>query len=208
MGNNDAGALIIKNIAMFEAATTLLATDVSEKVFDAIDDLIKRSIGKKTDWEGKYGCYEDETWFAPTKWRTEVGDDWLAWYSWDWIGEGDNWNLSGICGQGKEKTGFKFNVNTALIGCGGRLRPWRQFTSRVLDEYTELRGAGFIYQEHDGTWFSPWKISPENLSECYRDDAIVESLGPVEEALHSLDNVHHIFCKILESAKAHFQENS
>lgn len=203
---NDAGALLIKNIEMFEMATELLESEVTASILNGVAEAVKNEVDIQADWFGLFSCLDGgEIWFGPKTWKPISGEDWVAWYSMDWLGKEDAFLVSGICGQGKSKVGFKFNINTDMLGSEVTKKTWKNFSTEILVEVADLREAGFTYYEEDGTWFLQFQIDPEELSEFYKRNCIAKAMVPVESALRRLFDVHYVFVKIVEKAKKRFR---
>lgn len=71
-------------------------------------------------------------------------------------------------------------------------------------EHPDIELAGFQFEAADGTWFLPWKLDAKLLAENYVSDSIEDALGPVQEALKTIETIHPVFEKIVEAAQQQF----
>lgn len=209
MDNEEAAALIIRNIAMIEEANRLLQGDLSQKVFGAIDQTIQswvealeglEWVGSFDFWNGRWGTY-----FGPEQWRAgdEEAEHWIASFDLGAIGDNDEeeW-LTALLAACQQRIGFRFSVDRSLLNVG--IRAWRAFASEKNQEYPEIEQAGFQFEPRKGTWFLPWQINADLLAESYVNDAIEDALGPLKEALEQIEFVYPAFVNLVESAQENF----
>lgn len=204
MDNKQAAALVIENIAMLEEAKTLLDGEVTESIFEAIDQLIK-NWSDETGWVGDYNFYERVTWFGPRQWQLgkDIESSRLASFWWDSCEVDDHWWLTMLLAAGTGRAGFRFQADRAQLPRAGK-KVWKAFASQMNQEHPDIELAGFQFEAADGTWFLPWKLDAKTLAENYVSDSIEDALGPVQEALKTIKAIHPVFEKIVEAALQQF----
>ncbi|MBV5273159.1 MAG: hypothetical protein JZU52_05805 [Lamprocystis purpurea] len=209
MDNEEAAALIIKNIAMIEEANRLLQGDLSEKVFGAIDQTIQSWMDdlEGLEWVGSFDFWNSRwgTYFGPEQWKTgdEEAEHWIASFDLGAIGDddGEEW-LTALLAARRQRIGFRFSVDRSLLNV--KIKAWRTFASEKNQECPEIEQGGFQFEPREGTWFLPWQINADLLAETYVNDAIEDALDPLKEALERIHVVYPIFVELVESAQQHF----
>ena len=206
MSDNEAGALVIENIAMLEEAIALVNGEVSEKIFQAIDFVIKDWV-KENGCDGCFNWFEAETYFGALDWKigSEAEASWIAWFVMDRRGTlDDEFNLTSCLGVRDTQIGFRFTINYGNLAKIKKY-DWRKFTDQMNLEYPEIENIGFQYEpKEDGTWFLPWRLDGKLLAECYRQDTIEDAMEPIKEALENLKVSLPLFDKIIEKAQIKF----
>jgi len=204
--DNQAGALVIENIAMLEDAIALVEGEVSEKVFNAIDATIKEwadSMG----WEGEYNFYnEKDTSFGHPAWKIlSEEESWLAWFSIQGkhTDAPDNYWLTVFLGARSSRIGLQFHLEYKRLGNAGRVA-WRKFAERFNQSHPKIEQAGFEFEATDGTWMLPWQLDRKKLAESYLNDAIEDALEPLQTALERVKTIYPIFAELVDSAQREF----
>ena len=218
MSHKQAGKLIIENIQMLEEAIRLLGVDLSQEIFDVIDNLVKEKIDTFTeDWDGTYALFEEGIDFAPVTWKAvSTGqykfEDYFAQYelTYNSIGVDSNsaeyW-LTCFFSNTFEEMVFKFKPNrenfTKCIKAS-----WKNFAVSQNEKYPEIESLGFKYSAKEGEWYLPIdSLNQQWVADCYVEDNLADAMSPITEALDKLYQAHPYFDKIVEAAKAEFGVN-
>lgn len=203
MSDNQAGALVIKNIAIIEEAIALVKGEVSAKVFNAIDETIK-NWAETMKWEGSYNFTEDkDTYFGPSVWTMGTREeDWLAWFCIQGIETGtpDEYWLTYFLAARNSRIGFQFKLAYQRLGNVGKVA-WRNFAVHFNQSHPEIEQAGFEFEATDGTWMLPWQLDSNTLAESYLNDAIEDALEPLQTALERVKTIYPVFAELVESAQ-------
>ncbi len=210
MIDNQAGALVIKNIAIMEDAITLVKGEVSAKVFNAIDETIK-NWAETMKWEGSYNFTEAAvTFFGPSVWIMGTKqEDWLAWFCIQGMDTDtpDEYWLTSFLAARNARIGFQFKLSYQRLGNAGKV-VWRRFAERFNQSHPEIEQAGFEFESKDGTWMLPWQLDSKILAENYLNDAIEDALEPLQTALERVKTIYPVFAELVESAQHQFPPNN
>jgi hypothetical protein len=207
MDNKQAAALVIENIAMLEEAKRLLEGEVTEKVFNALDQAVKAWVESRNDWQGVFNCYEDQQYFGIKDWLYSAGspeEGFFAWFAFDHNDLDSEWWLTSVLGSRNSIIGFRFFIERSRLPATPGKKAWKSFASQMNQDNPKIELAGFQFEPSEGTWFLPWKLDAKLLAENYVSDSIEDALDPVREALKKIEVIHPTFVKIVEAAQQQF----
>ncbi|MBM6593091.1 hypothetical protein [Microvirga pudoricolor] len=225
MSKEQTGALLIRNLRLFEDASKLLRHDVEKTVFDAIDKLIE-DWASKANWIGQYDFIDEQTWFAPPHWGPQATsiavrsptkgagkkqeDDAHAWFGF-WGGENDDlsdaltedhWYLTRLCNVGSGELGFRWHITDGEFGIRGKKAKWKSFIRERASGFT---AKGFKFEADAGSFFLPVRIDPTRLAQAYESGSVEDGLDPVRQALVRIAEVIPQFDRLHAEIRQEFQ---
>ncbi|MDM1020913.1 hypothetical protein QSV37_11465 [Acinetobacter sp. VNK23] len=212
MSNVNAAKLIIENIQLLEQSKKMIEDEISIKLFETVDHVIKEKIESFGEWEGDYKFLEyNSVSFAPSYWKVKDSNKFhqkfYARYS---IGceneqtdsDYNHWWLSNFLKNDVERIifdlypwydNFKEKVNN---------KKWKEFVSEQDQLNLQIEQLGFKYNAHKGCWYLVVEgIEPEIFIE---NDDLADALTPITEALDKIKQAHPYFDQIVQAAIAKF----
>lgn len=205
MGNQEAAALLIKNIEMFEQAT-LLSYEIGEKVDDAVNQKIKEWVSNfSADW-----LFDDTTpstiCFTHKSCVRQEEEDWIAYFGvapeYDEDKQDSCW-LASYCGKGKCRWGISFELNHASF-CVSQSK-LKKHLQQEKEKYLKLQEIGFVFQgTYAGWWFLPFQLDAGKLASSYAKDAIEDALDPIDEALNKVKEAWPEFERLVDATAKEF----
>jgi hypothetical protein len=211
---SNARAVIVRNLAVLDEASSLLQHKMEPEVFAAIDELAKKWVEKRK-WRGKFNFLKDELWIAPPNWLSEPDNDdsVFAWFEFhagegDDIGESENWAfywLTRLCALRTGELGLRLALENTKLGITGNKPKWRQF---LFSRATPFIEHGFKVEEREGRLFLPVRVDQGLLAKAYEDESMEEALIPFSEALERIDICLPLVEKLLNDTKEQFGAKS
>ena len=209
-----AGALIIRNLRLFEDASKLLQFEIERPIFDEIDRIAEQWANDHK-WVGTFDWWNDQLSLVPKGWILPETDnsEYQARFEF-WLRHGDDegdteksdyWYLTRLCGVGSNSIGFKWYEEPEVIGTQGNRRKWKEFIRERADPFIEM---GFEFEEERGRFFLPVVLDQEKLAVSYENSAIEDALLPIHEALDKIGNSVKAFTDVLTVAKREFGKKS
>jgi hypothetical protein len=196
-----AGAIILKDIALFNKAAVFFETQIDPLIRSEIEQVVADWL-KAHGWGGKSDITKsrgfDYLWVAPPHWQAEK-DDWCAWFSFSRRADIDSrsYEIADLFGAGESEGGFRFSVG---YGWFGGKPAWNTYAKGLGDLGQQLSERGWKH-EGKGVFFRPVKLSAELLAPSWESEDWAEALAPLEKALDALASDIAIFDTIIEGAK-------
>jgi hypothetical protein len=220
MSKERTGALIIRNLRLFEAASKLFDAELETGIFKAVDKLTEE-WAVKAKWRGKFDFVEDTIWVAPPHWvpegeptkgvRKKVGKEEPHAHFEMWGGEGDTlggeasedyWWLSRLCGVGSGELGFRWELDEGEFGIRGKKAKWKTFIRERAPAFVE---KGFKFESEQGRFFLPVRVDPSRLAQAYESGSVEDALEPLTQALTRIEEVTPNFDKLLTEIRKEFR---
>jgi hypothetical protein len=213
MNQNEASALIIRNINLLEEVTNYLVDTMDEKICKAIDEVADDIIKDWLDesgraWDLSTDLFEDEIVFGPRAWRNVATDDKkrIAQYSTAFVNDGEivDWTdgaklfLSPFVGVSTVRAGFIFDFDYSHLNTSKQKSTWQKFSLNHCVS-TQIKSKGFIALK-DGNWFLPYNLDIGALAEAFAKDAIEDALDPIRNALLTIKDTHSLFAELVNEA--------
>ena len=229
MSKISAGALIIRNLKLFDDSVKLFMLEVDPTIFSALEQQIKKWVELKTNWYGTFNWNELETiMFAPKEWVVRPFDTKgvdqtsyslkgvppaFAYFSLgarqeddtsDVSEKYDQYWLTRLCRVGRNSIGFLWQMNTdALPVTSQRKTKLKEIARHHADA---LSKHGFVFEEKNGNFFLPIEIDSENLAKAYESEAIDDALTSVMERLERVAAATGEFTKLVSAARKEFKK--
>lgn len=182
--------------------------ELDEEVWRAFGPLTADWIDEGT-WTGDYSDPTETLKIAPRAWTRSENDEtkYIAQFLLD-AGPGDDWDretpsidafwLQRLCGIGRGVVGFRWLFEYREHGFGKA--EWRAFVRSYVEQLSA--STGFKFEEKEGHFFLPVKISLDELVRAYEGDAIEDALKPINVALDMLARAAPEFQKLIDAAVA------
>lgn len=211
MSNVNAVKLIIENIQSLEQARKLLEEEISGKLFEAVDEVVKNYMD--AEWDGYYNFSEDYLAFAPSHWKVKNSNKFhqnyfarygLSCENEETDGDYNHWWLSSFLKNDVDRVIFDFYPwQPNFAKC--TTKDWKTFANEQNQLKPQIEQAGFKYNTAKGIWYLVVDgIEPEILIENYENDTLADALTPITEALDKLKQAHPYFDQIVQAAIAKF----
>jgi hypothetical protein len=192
--SNELCQLVIKNMMVVEKAPEV-ASQVTDRLFEKINERIEDYIGKQAGWKGVYNFDPDQseqtkTTFAPKDWPKDENNCDLAYYTLTYKDTGVREWLSVALGLEGSCMVLIFDTDESFFD-NKVTQKKRAFEN--LSKTPRLVKAGFLYDRKDiylGIYL-PFSFLPDKVANEYPD--FDESLAPLDESLDALISVHDIF---------------
>ncbi|KAA8732822.1 hypothetical protein F4V57_09700 [Acinetobacter qingfengensis] len=214
--NTNAAKLIIENIQLLEQANNLLNGELSEKIFNAVDNLIEEFVENFNDDSliGSYDFHENETWFLSSKWKNEDFDfedskTWknlYAFYELTNEGENDetnNWWLTNFFINDNDR----MILNFALWKNGFNktfAKEWKEFVIAMNKQYPQIEQLGFKFNPEGNWYLLITSLDKQTVIYNYEHNTLEDALTPITDALDKLKQAHPYFDEIVQAAIAKF----
>jgi hypothetical protein len=220
MSKERTGALIIRNLRLFESASKLFNIEIETGIFKAIDELTE-GWAAKTKWRGSFDFVEDTIWIAPPHWvplseptkgvrKKVVKEEPYARFEL-FGGEGDTlsaeatedyWWLSRLCGVGSGEMGFRWQPDEGDLGIRGKKARWKTFIRERAPASVE---KGFKFEPDQGRFFLPVRVDPSRLAQAYESGSVEDGLEPITQALTRIEEVVPHFDNLLREIRKEFR---
>ena len=215
MSNMQAVELIVNNIQNLEEAKKLLEGELTEKLFDAVDNKIKKIVESFDEkWNGKFNFNDDGIQFSPESWRSTNGDNFKFqhYYAYYYLSckseaideDGTEWWFTTFLKNNVDQMAFYFTLGKDnFLKCNQR--DLKKFTDEINITHPEIENLGFKYNSKSTSWFLIIDgIDPQLFIENYENDTLEDVLEPFEIALKKLQQAHLYFDAIVQAAKLKF----
>jgi hypothetical protein len=211
MTKTDAGALIIRNLGVFEEASKLLSHEIERDIFAEIDRLVK-DWASDHDWCGKFDWWKDQLSLAPREWVISEKDYEVQAHFEFWMRHSDDegetdksdyWYLTRLCGAGINDLGFKWYEIPAYLGTQGNRIRWKAFVRTRALPFEKL---GFQFEEERGRFYMPVRLDQGRLAQAYEKGGIEDALTPVRDALDKLQRSVGAFTGLIKDARREFKK--
>lgn len=197
-----AGAIILKDIALFNKAAVFFETQIDPLIRNEIEQVVADWL-EAHGWSGESDVTNsegfDDLWVAPSHWLAER-DDWYAWFSFGSRADIDSssYVIADLFGAGESEWGFRFKVGHGWFG--GKTA-WNAYAKGLGDLGQKLSERGWKH-EGKGVFFRPVRLPAELLAPSWENEDWAEALAPLEKALDALVADVAIFDAIIDGAKA------
>ncbi|MBN6711023.1 hypothetical protein JFL47_10945 [Haemophilus haemoglobinophilus] len=201
----EAFKLIIENIQMFDEASQLINEEISEQIFDKIEDVIRNSqyLGRFDFFETSDFNFYPEKWLSSTQNKENPNNSYAHYYFGFLSNESKNdvgsyWCITPLFSHKQESMVFGFY---SYIKCS--TRDWKNFIKEMNEEYPQLNELGFKWNPNEGSFYiiiPP--LDKQKIIESYPD--FDDAFEPIKNALNILIEAEPIFDEIVEKAKAKF----
>lgn len=199
-----AGALILKDLDLFNRATVLFESKVDQTMRQAVTALAKRWLAEH-NWTGETNVSEafENLWVCPRSWAEKDAKQPLArfWFAYQKGIESCSFEIADMFGVGGNGScfGFRFEPTYSLFG---HKRGWAERVTELGEPAKKLEMAGWN-DEGKGVFFRPVEFPAERLISSWEaTDDWTEALEPLEQALDSLKVDQDHFNKILSKARS------
>jgi hypothetical protein len=231
MSKLEAGALIIRNLKLFDDSVKLFTFEIERTIFKRIDKFIEKWVSsRRSDWYGFFEWDEQGIHFAPRTWSipksagkakpksakktkgqntsaTSDIDDAYVYFEFGRREDDDDSEktdyqwLTRLCRVGLNSMGFSWMTDDSALGITGNRLKWRAF---VRDYVDALAKHGFLFEEKRGGFFLPVEIDSEQLAKAYESETLDDALIPIGVQLDRLYAATGDFTKLLAAAKKEF----
>lgn len=206
MNNVNAVKLIIENIQLLEQSKKMIEDEISVKLFEKVDSVIKEKIEsfEGIEWDGYFKFSEDYLAFAPSNWKVKDSNkfhqNFYARFSLGCESEDNYWWLSTFLKNDVDRIVFNFyQWQPNFSKC--TTKDWKAFANEQNQLKPQIEQLGFKYNAASGGWYLIVDgIEPECFIESYENDDLADALTPITEALDKIKQAHPYFDQIVQAA--------
>jgi hypothetical protein len=184
--------LVIRNMEIVEEAPNVVEV-VENKLFAAVNELIKRRVAELENWKGCYEFYtgtDDETSFAPKSWPETEDGVYGVYFTLYYTDKGEEQLLlSTATGLRGAALCLRFEVNSDWSGLANK--DYKQRMRRFYAGTPELKNAGFFLAPDEKNIYLPFHCLAEQVAEEYPN--FEDALKPLDKALADLFRVCPVF---------------
>lgn len=213
MDNQEAAALLIENIDMFEQATLLLnEIEKGERIKNAVKQKIKDWVSNS---DGEW-LFDDETlddkgevYFMHKSCELNKEGSWIAYFhltlEFADKDKQDCWLLTSYCGKGKNRYGIRFAFEPKSFDEVTSRKELKKYFQQKSEEFTKLQKNEFKFQGTDeGWWFLPFNLDAKKLASAYSGNTFEDALVPIEQALNKVKDAWPEFKRLVDATAEKF----
>jgi hypothetical protein len=195
--SRDAGALILRNLKIFNDAAVFVETNMQPEIFGHINDAIK-AFSETNGWTGSYSYLDGDCWTAPKNWTltNESNAAWFWFCTEDDDGPDEGFDISDICGLTSNCTGFRFNIYTSVTG---RKRKTAALTQEFHKEVSPKMGKIGFRPLSASSYFLPVTLDAEQLATAWKSSDYSAALKPIIDGLDRLKMAAQILSPLVEA---------
>lgn len=194
-----AGAVILKDLALFNKAAILFEEKIEPEIRIAISKCVADWIAQR-QWKGEHDVSSSlaDMWVCSDEWQVS-GDPFAKFYfAQQTEGESISYESADLFDVGQTLWGFRFEVVHSWYG--GKPR-WNAIFRKggMADLTDEIVANGWIHQGK-GAFFKPLKLPAASLASAWEADDWTEVLNPLEKALDGLWDEADLFARFIRAA--------
>lgn len=193
-----AGAVILKDLALFNKAAVFLENKIQPEICSAVVDLVSDWL-KEHGWKGETDVSDDleEMWVCPASWEEEAGEPFAKFnFGYRTRTDTNSYQIADLFGVGQSDLGFRFEVNYGLFG--GR-NGWKKTVNELGEFLDEVIRNGWGH-DGKGEFFRPVTLPAGLLVSSWKSGDWSEALAPLERELDALRADQALFYKIIMRA--------
>lgn len=202
MANDDiirAGAVILKDLSLFNQAVIFLEEQIDPAIRSAISEMANEWI-KQKNWKGEADVSETVTdmWLCPSDWA-ENEEEPLGRFRFGYQNEKatNSYEIADLFNLGQTNFGFRFMPGYGWFGGKG---PWAAFMKTISDQTEKISQAGWVH-EGKGIFFRSVSLAADCRVSAWENEDWSEALAPLAEAFNKLEADQSLFGSILNKAK-------
>lgn len=196
-----AGAIILKDLALFDKAAVYFETEIDPLVRSELGDVVAKWL-ETNSWEGEPDASDDfgDIWVAPSEWSVEASNaDYVAKFWLEAYSDVKSYDIANMFGVGQTKYGFWFTIENYDFA-GGSKRAWNSYVGTLSELAQKLGKLGWTH-EGKGTFFLPVTLPADRLADAWDSEDWSEALAPLVVALDALKDAMPVFNTIIAGAK-------
>jgi hypothetical protein len=198
--DRQAGAVILKDLALFNKAAIYMETEIDPLVRQEVSAAVAEWL-EAHSWKGEADASEsfDELWVAPPQWVGESDTSCIASFCLSRRSGSDSnsYEIADLFGVGETSYGFRFEVDYGSFG--GR-SGWNAYAKTLSDLAQKLGELGWSH-EGKGVFFRPVGLPSDQLESAWTNEDWSEATAPIGQALDALEAALPIFGAIIDGAK-------
>lgn len=193
-----AGAIILKDLALFNQTAVFFYEQVEPVIRNAVGDLVQ--VWSRTrNWKGETDVSEEfeALWICPSNWEEDEEKPFATFsFCYEDGVQTNSYPIADLFGVGESRFGFRFQPEYSWFG--GK-SAWNTAVKTMADQIQKISNTGWIYEDK-GVFFLPAVMDFTFLVTAWENEDWSKALSPLTEAVNKIEADIRLFETIIRKA--------
>lgn len=193
-----AGAIILKDLALFNQTAVFFEGQVDPVIRNAVGDLVQ-VWSRERNWKGEMDVSEgfEALWICPSNWEEGEDNPFAKFrFCYEDVVDTNSYEIADLFGVGDSRFGFRFQPEYSWFG--GK-SAWNTAVKTMADQIQKISNTGWIYEDK-GVFFLPAVMDSTFLVTAWENEDWSEALSPLTEAVNKIEEDIKLFETIIRKA--------